>query len=174
MNITLYRNPDRAMAAWSPFYRPLTLLEEMEELARDFWGAWQPGREGMALMPRTDVYEEKGELVVKTELPGIAEQDLEITLEGGSLIIKAEKKEEVTEEATHHTRERRYGSYVRSMSLPFPVDGDKVTATFAQGVLELRLPVAAEAKPKKIEVRAPVARGEGKARRRKRQKPAES
>jgi HSP20 family protein len=154
MNITLYRNPARALTAWSPFYRPLGLLDEIEEMARDFWGSWEPGFLGSTLVPHTDVYEEKGQLVVKTDLPGITEKDLEVTLEGDMLTIKAEKKEAATEDATHHTRERYYGKYVRSMSLPAHVNGDKISATFENGVLELRIPKAEEAKAKRIEVKA--------------------
>ena len=140
MNITLYRNPARALSAWTPFYRPISLLDDIDQLARDFWSTWQPGFFGTTLVPHTDVYEEKGQLVVKTELPGITEKDLEVTLEGDVLTIKAEKKEEVTEDVTHHTKERYYGKYVRSMSLPSHVNGDKVSATLDNGVLELRIP----------------------------------
>jgi HSP20 family protein len=167
MNIALYRNPARALTAWAPFYRPLGLLDDIDELARDFWSSWQPGFFGRTLVPHTDVCEEKGQLVVKTELPGITEKDLEVTLEGDVLTIKAEKKEEVTEDATHHTRERYYGKYVRSMSLPTHVNGDKISATFDNGVLELRIPKAEEVKAKRIEVKAQLPQGERKQRQRK-------
>ena len=167
MNITLYRNPARALSAWRPFYRPTSLLDDIDELARDFWSSWQPGFFGTTLVPHTDVYEEKGQLVVKTELPGITEKDLEVTLEGDVLTIKAEKKKEVTEEATHHTRERYYGKYVRSMSLPSHVNGDKISAAFDNGVLELRIPKAEEAKPKRIEVKAQLPEAKTRKRQRK-------
>ena len=167
MNITLYRNPVRTLTAWSPFYRPLGLLEDIDQLARDLLSSWQPGFFGTTLVPHTDVYEEKGQLVVQTELPGITEKDLEVTLEGDVLTIKAEKKEEVTEDATHHTRERYYGKYVRSVSLPTHVNGDKISATFDNGVLELRIPKAEEVKAKRIEVKAQLPQGERKHRQRK-------
>jgi HSP20 family protein len=173
MNITLYRNPTRALTAWAPFYRPLGLLDEIEEMARDFWGSWEPGFLGRTLVPHTDVYEEKGQLVVKTELPGITEKDLEVTLEGDILTIKAEKKEAATEDATHHTRERYYGKYVRSMSLPAHVNGDKISATFDNGVLELRIPKAEEVKHRRIEVKAQLPEPKVKKRQRKpKQKPS--
>ena len=66
MNITLYRNPNRALTTWPAFYRPLGLLDDIEEMARNFWGSWQPDFLGTTLVPHTDVYEEKGQLVVKT------------------------------------------------------------------------------------------------------------
>ena len=167
MNIALYRNPIRALTPWVPFYRPIDLLDEIDQLARDIWSSWQPGFFGTTLVPHTDVYEEKGQLVVKTVLPGITEKDLEVTLEGDVLTIKAEKKEEVTEDVTHHTRERYYGKYVRSISLPFHANGDKVSATFDNGVLELRIPKAKEVKAKRIEVKAQLTQGETKKRQRK-------
>ena len=167
MNITLYRNPARAFLPWSPFYRPVSLLDDIDELSRDFWSSWQPGFFGTTLVPHTDMYEEKGQLVVKTELPGITEKDLEVTLEGDVLTIKAEKKEEVTEDATHHTRERYYGKYVRTMSLPSRVNGDKISATFDSGVLELRIPKAEEVKTKRIKVKAQLPQGERKQRQRR-------
>ena len=83
------------------------------------------------------------------------------------LTIKAEKKEEVAEDATHHTRERHYGRYVRSMSLPFHVNGEKASATFGNGILELRFPKAEELQAKKIEVKARLPQGERKKRQRK-------
>jgi HSP20 family protein len=98
--------------------------------------------------------EEKDQLVIKTELPGIDKNDLDISLEGDRLTIKAEKKEEITEEATHHIRERYYGRYFRSVTLPYPVKADNISATFDNGVLELRLPKAEEVKAKKIEIKA--------------------
>ena len=167
MNITLYRNPTRALTAWAPFYRPISLLDDIDQMARDLWSSWQPGFFGTTLVPHTDIYEEKGQLVVKTELPGITEKDLEVTLEGDVLIIKAEKKEEVTEDTTHHTRERYYGKYVRSMSLPTHVNGDEISATFDNGVLELKIPKAEEVKAKRIEIKAQLPQGERKQRRRK-------
>ena len=167
MNITLYRTPYRALTAWLGFYRPASLLEDIDQLAREFWTSWEPSFSGTTLVPHTDMYEEKDHLVIKTELPGITEKDLEVTLEGDVLTIKAEKKEEVAEDATHHTRERYYGKYIRSMSLPSQINGDKISATFDNGVLELRIPKSEEVKAKRIEVKAQPPQGERKQRQRK-------
>ena len=165
MNVTHYRSPFRTLAALAPFYRPMSIMDEIDEIAREF--SRRVGFDDNTLIPHTDMYEEKGELVVKTELPGISEKDLEVTLEDNILAIKAEKRNEATEDATHHTKERYYGKYVRSMSLPTHANGDKVSATFDNGVLELRIPKAEEVKAKRIEVKAQLPQGERKKRQRK-------
>jgi len=165
MTIIVRRNGgERALA---PFYHPVNLFDEMDRLARGMWDSWRPFTLEHNLVPHTDMYEEKGELVIKTELPGIGKQDLDVNLEGDRLTIKAEKKEEVKEDATHHTRERYYGQYFRSVELPYPVKERKILATFDNGVLELRLPKAEEVKAKKIEIKAQLPEGETKKRLRK-------
>jgi HSP20 family protein len=152
MNIVLRSGgSERALV---PFYRTWGLLDEVETLAREMWDAWEPLQLDSSLVPLTDMHEEKDQLVMKTELPGIDKKDLDISLEGDILTIKAEKKEEIKEEATDHIRERRYGRYFRSLTLPYPVKADNISATFDNGVLELRLPKAEEVKAKKIEVKA--------------------
>ena len=165
MNIVLRR--DGGERALVPFYRPLSLLDEMDRFTREMWDAWRPFTLEHSLVPHTGIYEEKGHLVMKTELPGIDKKDLDISLEGDRLTIKAEKKEEVEGEATHHTRERYYGRYFRSVKLPYPVKEDEISATFENGVLELRLPRAEEVKAKKIEIKAQIPEGETKKRPRK-------
>ena len=165
MNIILRKgNGERALL---PFYRPWGLLDGIEALAREMWDAWEPFPLDNSLVPHTDIYEEKDQLVMKAELPGIDKKDLDITLEGNRLTIRAEKKEEVKEGATHHTRERYYGQYFRSVTLPYPVKEGEILATFDNGVLELRLPKAEEVKAKKIEIKAELPQGETKKRERK-------
>jgi HSP20 family protein len=165
MNIILRKNGGERTLV--PLYRPLSLLDEIETLAGEMWDAWRPFTFDHSLVPYTDMYEEKDQLVMKTELPGVDKEDLNISLAGDRLTIKAEKREEVREDATHHTRERYYGQYFRSVTLPYPVKEDKIAATFENGVLELRLPKAEEVKAKKIEVKAHLPESETKKRQRK-------
>ncbi|MFC2036292.1 Hsp20/alpha crystallin family protein [Chloroflexota bacterium] len=165
MNIIVRRNGiDRALI---PLYQPVSLLDEMDRLAEEVWNSWKPVTLDNGLVPHTDLYEEKDQLVMKTELPGIKKEELDISLEGDRLTIKAEKKEEVNEDATHHTRERHYGRYFRSVTLPYPVKENKISATFDNGVLEIKLPKAEEAKVKRIEVKAQIPQGETKKQQRK-------
>ena len=165
MNIVLRK--DGGERALVPFYRPLSLLDEMDRITREMWDAWRPFTLEHSLVPQADIYEEKGQLVMKTELPGIDKEDLDITLEGDRITIKAEKKEEVNEDAIHHTRERYYGQYFRSVTLPYHIEKGEISATFDNGVLELRLPKAEEVKVKKIEIKAELPEGETSKRSRK-------
>lgn len=170
MNIILRRNGgERALVAFSRprVYRPWGLLGEMDTLARETRDSWRPFTSEYSLVPRVDMYEEEGQLVIKTELPGIDKKDIDISLEGDRLTIKAEKKEEVKEEATHHTRERYYGRYFRSVTLPYPIEEENISATFDNGVLELRLPKAEEVKALKIEIKGQLPESETKKRLRK-------
>ena len=160
MAIVLRRNGGERTLV--PFYRPVSLFDEMDKYSGDMRGAWSPFSSERSLAPHTDIYEENDQLVMKTELPGIDRKDLDITLERDRLSIRAERKEELGKEATHHTRERYYGKYFRSITIPYPVKEDKISATIYNGVLELRLPKAEEVKAKKIKIKAEIPQGETK------------
>jgi len=167
------RRPGRALTALAPFYHPLSLIDEIEGLAREAWDSWRPFVLRNSFIPYLDMYEEKDELVVKTELTGVKKEDLDISLEGDVLTIKAEKKpEEAAEDARKYTSERWFGQYSRSLSLPFHVDADKASATFENGLLEIRFPKAEEAKARHIEVKAQNPQGGEHKRPRKRKPPA--
>ncbi|MFC2013223.1 Hsp20/alpha crystallin family protein [Chloroflexota bacterium] len=142
-----------------PFYGRLSLLDAMDRFAGNIWDSSKPYTLDTNLVPHTDIYEENDQLVMKTELPGISKEDVNITLQGDRLTIKAEKKTVVVDDAACYTRERQYGQYLRSVTLPFPVKEDKISATFENGVLELRLSKAEESKAKKIEIKARLTEG---------------
>lgn len=169
MNIILRRNDGEG--GMVPAYRPLGSLDIWDSLSRELWDSWSPFTFGDGMVPYSDIYEEKDGLVMKAELPGVDKKDLEITLEGDRLTIKAEKKEESKEDATHHARERYYGSYLRSITLPYAVKEDRITAELENGVLEVRLPKGEEVKPRKIEVKAQLPESKtGKKEKKSRQK----
>jgi len=145
-------SPRRTLSVFEPSYRPFNLLEEVEAMAREMFDGEKPLFH-TGLLHSLDVYREKDDLVVKAELPGIKKKELGISLEDDMLTIKAEKKhEEVTDDAEHYISERRFGEYSRTIKLPFDVDEEKISATFKNGLLEMRLPKAEEAKPKHIEI----------------------
>lgn len=101
-----------------------------------------------------DMYETADAVVVKAAIPGIQSEDLNITVSGDLLTIQGETtQEEETKEVTYYVRERQYGSFSRTLTLPASVVADKAEAEFENGILRLSLPKAAEAKPKVITVK---------------------
>ncbi len=145
----------------SPF---TSLQREMNRLFDSFLGGsslspWLPFERGgaEAFTPRVDVSETEREIKVAAELPGLDENDIDVSLTRDTLTIKGEKKEEKEEKGTDYYRmERSYGSFTRSIPLPVEVDTDKVEATFKKGVLRVTLPKTASVieKTKKVAVKS--------------------
>jgi len=107
-----------------------------------------------AWTPAVDITEHDDQFVVKVELPGVNKDDVKITLENNILTIRGEKKQEKeTKKENYHRVERSYGSFQRSFTLPMTVKSDKIDAVYKDGILQIALPKAEEAKPKQIEVK---------------------
>lgn len=107
-----------------------------------------------AWVPPVDIFQSgDNELVLKAELPDMTREDIDVTVENGTLTIRGDKKvsADVKDEQFHHI-ERRYGSFSRSFSLPRTVDTAKVVAEYKNGVLTVRLPLREDAKPRQIKV----------------------
>jgi HSP20 family protein len=103
--------------------------------------------------PAVDIVETDNEIVLKADLPGVNPDDVDISVEDGTLTVKGERRfESDVKEDDYRRLERVYGSFVRRFALPSTVDTDKVQAAYRNGVLELTLPKRAEAKPKPIKV----------------------
>jgi len=112
---------------------------------------------GAGWCPAVDVHETKDELVLQAELPGLTPEDVELNVENGVLTISGEKKQERQEGeegSDYHLVERRYGRFERRFSLPRSVDPDKVKAEFANGMLNITLPKAEAAKPRRIQIKS--------------------
>ena len=104
-----------------------------------------------------DVIEQEDHYLIKASMPGVIPEEVEITLADNVLTIKGETKHESeSSEANYHVRERRYGSFMRHLSLPMAVNSDEVDASFEHGVLTLRLPKSESAKPKRISIKHTV------------------
>ena len=142
---------------WEPF---ASLRRDMERVFEDFsrdlgWGPPALARVGMA--PRIDVSETDSEIKLEAELPGVDEKDVEVVFEDGRLTVRGEKKEEKEEKKQdYYLLERSYGSFARSIALPFEADPDKVKASFAKGVLTVTVPKPPEAKAKQKKI--PIAK----------------
>ena len=105
-------------------------------------------------VPPVDVYQNGDEeLVLKAELPDVAREDIDITVENGTLTLKGQKKfSNDAKEEQFHRIERRYGTFTRSFSLPRTVDPNRVAAEYKIGVLTVKLPLREDAKPRQIKV----------------------
>ena len=122
--------------------------QAFEELWRSF-GAPEAARSGLgAFRPSVDISESDEEIRLSAELPGLGEEDFEVTLDGDLLTIKGEKKDEREEkEKGYHRVESVAGSFQRSFRLPTDVDPETVTARYDKGVLTVRVPKPEEARP---------------------------
>jgi len=125
------------------------LFEESFVRPREAWLA-PLGAQTLAV----DMYETPEEVVLRTALPGVDPEDIDVSVIGDTLTIKGESKaEEEVKGANFIRHERHYGSFARSLSLPTSVVAEKATADFSKGILTLRLPKAEEVKPKRIEIK---------------------
>jgi HSP20 family protein len=145
-----------AIVRWSDPFREFAQLQD--RLNRVFTDTY--GRSDDSLMtsgtwvPPVDIFQSGShEVVIKAELPDMKRDDIDITVDNGTLTIKGEKRlsGEVKEEQFHRI-ERRYGTFSRTFSLPPTVDTSKVGAEYRDGVLTVRLPVREEAKPRQVKV----------------------
>ena len=125
-----------SLIRWEPFGEMVTLRDAMDRLFEEsVVGMPMRRREGPAVLA-LDVYETEDDLKVEASLPGFKPDDVDISVVGNTLVIKADSaQEEESEKGRYHYRERRYGSYRRTVSLPADVDGGRAEATFEDGVL---------------------------------------
>lgn len=138
----LKREIDRIFEDFHPFGLRLPALRSAATLE---WPRFSAA--GWPVAPAIDLAEKETEYEITAELPGLSDKDVEIKLANHTLTIRGEKKEEKEEkQKDYYISERRYGSFQRAFQLPEGVDFDKVEATFAKGVLRVRLPKTADAR----------------------------
>jgi len=148
--------PSRTVSPWR-------LVRELEEMTRGFDDFFGPSllpairrrllSEEKDWVPALEVVEKDDRYVVKAELPGIKESDVELSVQDAVLTLKGEKKtEDDVKGDSYYWTERSYGRFSRTISVPSNVDAEKIAATYHDGVLEIDLPKVEEVKPKKIPV----------------------
>src|SRR5678815_4252445 len=145
----------KTVTPWRPFMDLTRWERDMERVMEDFFGRrmrpwfaerWPRTAETELTTPAVDLYEEKDDIVVKAELPGMEKDNIEVNLSDNRLTIKGEKKqEEEVKKEGYYRSERSYGSFVRTLELPRKVQTDKVRAAFKNGILEIRQPKTEEA-----------------------------
>jgi len=153
-------------------HRPAEIMPRAQDMERwfdrmveEFWRRpfptllrpehWWPAETSMMMrLPAVDVYEEKDDVVIKAEIPGLSKEDISVQVTDSTLTIKGEKKrEEEVKEDNYYRCERSFGSFTRAVALPCDVKADQVKASFKNGVLEVRMPKTEEAKKKAITVK---------------------
>ena len=140
--------------SWNPFEELSVLHDEVSRLfgsplrnvtKTQFFNSWAPV---------VDLYEDKDNLIVKAELPGLKKDDIDVSLHDGALTISGERKtEQKREEAETYRTEQFFGRFQRSIGLSVSVAAEKVSADYKDGILTVTLPKTEEAKPKQIQVR---------------------
>ena len=142
------------LTRWEPIREMMTLREAMDRLFDDAFTR-PVGIAGGSVAPALDLYQTDDEVVVKAALPGLKADDVQISVTADVLTLRGEfKQESEQKEATYHVRERRSGSFERSVLLPTDVQTDKARANFENGILTIALPKAETVKPKLINIKA--------------------
>lgn len=152
MSIIRYQSPETL--AWTGPDRWSSLRDQLDTLFEmPFWSNF--GRQSQLFSgwsPSLDLYQNNDNVVARIELPGMRKEDIEISLQDGTLTISGERKSQTPEGDKAERSELYVGKFRRSVSLPTQVDAGKVTAAYRDGVLTVTLPKAEEAKPKQIQV----------------------
>jgi HSP20 family protein len=141
-----------AITRWDPFREVVTMQNRLNNLFREMNEGESPLTTA-SFVPAVDIYEDSKKVVLKLEVPGIEEKDLDIRVENNTLTVKGERKFEKEEkEENFHRIERRYGTFYRAFTLPSTVDTEHVQANYQSGILKLELSKKLEAQPKQIKV----------------------
>jgi len=137
------------LVKWDPFRDLVNLHQRVSNQltgTNDAYGTW---------VPPVDIFEKGDELVIRAEVPGLDKKEIDISVEDNRLVIQGERqREQEFSEDNAYRLERSFGSFVRSFMLPKTVDATKIAATYINGVLEITLPKAEAAKPRRVEIAA--------------------
>ena len=141
---------------WEPLRELNSLQHEMNRMFNTVFGD-QPGGNGgtRRWIPAMDLLETGDHFVLRADLPGLSQDDVNIELEDNTLTVSGERKAEHTERQEGYYRvERAFGAFSRSLTLPRGVNSDEISAQFDNGVLEIRIPKPEESKPRRISIGA--------------------
>ena len=148
---------------WNPLKELDSMRKEMDRIWEDLFPSRKPeaapwkrqgaGQEQATVSPAIDIIDRTDEIVVRAEMPGVAKDDIDISLQDGTLTIKGEVKEEAGQKEGNYTySERNYRFFARSLNIPFKIKQDGIKATLKDGVLSVHLPKVVEEQPRKITV----------------------
>lgn len=144
------------LIAYDPFRELRSLQEEVNRVfSSSFNRSGETGLGRSSWNPSVDIFENKDQIILEAELPGLSPDDVNISIENNVLTIHGERRFEKKDEGDNfHRVERSYGSFTRSFTLPPTVSSENVAANFDNGVLRLELAKREEAKPRRIEIKA--------------------
>jgi len=146
-----------ALIKWEPSESLTTLRREVDRLFEDFFDGGPLRFWGRGAEPAVEVCDTQDSVVVKAQVPGVSQDQLQVHITEDTLTLKGEVKEEDKQEGKHfYRREFHYGAFARTVPLPMAVQADKATAQLKDGVLEITLPKSpsAQAKVKQISIQA--------------------
>jgi HSP20 family protein len=133
----------------------MSLRQAMDKLFEESFVTPSRAFQGFGVAMPIDMYQTENEVVVKTALPGVSADEVDITITGDTLCIRGEKKaDEKVKREDYIYQEHRYGAFSRTVSLPGGLDTDKAEANFENGILTLTIPKSEEARPKSIKIKA--------------------
>ena len=137
------------LVKWDPFRDLANLHQRLSTQytgTNDAYGTW---------VPPVDIFEKGDDLVIRAEVPGVEKNEIDISVEDNRLVIQGKRvQEKEFDEDNAYRLERSFGSFVRSFMLPKTVDATRIAAVYLNGVLEIAIPKAEAAKPRKIEIAA--------------------
>jgi len=139
---------------WSPFFDVDKTLEEFDRMLGNIGRPLELRSVPRGTFPAINVYDQGDAAVMVAEIPGVKQDDLELTVMHDTVTLKGRRSIEEANGNRYYRRERVSGDFARTITLPDPVDPDSVKAEYADGVLTVRMGKAQEAKPRKVEIRA--------------------
>jgi HSP20 family protein len=152
-----------AIVRWDPVRELDSLQGDMNRLFDRFFEGRAPNGGSRRWIPAMDLVETEGHLVLRGDLPGLTEDDVDIEIKDNVLTVSGERTSESEDKgAGYHRVERAFGRFSRSLTLPQGVDAEQVEANFDNGVLEVRIPKPAEAKPTRVQIGKGSIEGSGK------------
>jgi HSP20 family protein len=135
-----------------PIRETVALQNRVNSFFQDFAGEGNPETTGK-FVPAVDIYDDGEKVVLKLEIPGVKQEDVDIRVENQALTVRGERKFDTEEKQENFKRvERKYGSFYRSFTLPTSVDTENIGATYEAGVLKLELKKKASAQPRQIKI----------------------
>ncbi|KAF0184514.1 MAG: HSP20 family protein [Nitrospirae bacterium] len=144
------------LGKWSPLKELEEMKRDMDRLFDDFFAGRRPRcnrQEGSVVVPGVELFDRQTELILRAELPGIAKEDIDITITREAVTLKGEfRRDETTKPEDSFIAERAYGTFSRTVQLPFEIDEDKADAILKNGLLEVVLPKREDARPKEVRI----------------------